>query len=117
MATSRVITFLGGMAMRPIVSIGQYTMFLGESVRRMAIPPVSFVLLAKQLEFVGNKSFGVAIIAGLMVGGIFGFQLGEIFRIFGAESMIGAAAGFTLSKELAPVVGSMLVTGRAGSAM
>ena len=31
--------------------------------------------------------------------------------------MIGAAAGFALSKELAPVVGSFLVTARAGSAM
>lgn len=69
------------------------------------------------MEFVGNRSFGVMVLAGMMVGAIFGFQLGEIFRIFGAESMIGAAAGFTLSKELAPVIGSMLVTGRAGSSM
>ncbi len=55
--------------------------------------------------------------AGLMVGGIFGFQLAEIFRLFGAESLIGASTGFALSRELAPIVGSFLVTARAGSAM
>ena len=37
--------------------------------------------------------------------------------MFKAESMIGAAASFALSNELAPIVGSFLVTGRAGSAM
>ena len=36
--------------------------------------------------------------------------------MFKAESMIGAAS-FALSNELAPIVGSFLVTGRAGSAM
>ena len=43
--------------------------------------------------------------------------MGDLFRIFGAESMMGAAAAYSLSKELAPLVGAMLVTGRAGSAM
>ena len=35
----------------------------------------------------------------------------------GAEGMIGAAAGYALSKELAPVIGSFLVTARSGSSM
>ena len=69
------------------------------------------------MEFVGNRSFSIICLAGIMVGGVCGFQLGEIFRIFGSESMIGAAAGFALSRELAPLIGSFLVTGRAGSAM
>lgn len=69
------------------------------------------------MEFVGNRSLGIILLAGFMVGGIFGFQLGEIFRLFGAESLIGASTAFALSRELAPIVGSFLVTARAGSAM
>ena len=108
---------LGAIILDAIAFQGRFFLFVSESVRRIFYPMLSRDLLLKQMEFVGNRSFGVAVLAGTMVGAIFGFQLGEIFKIFGAESMIGAAAGFTLSKELAPVVGSMLVTGRAGSAM
>jgi phospholipid/cholesterol/gamma-HCH transport system permease protein len=92
-------------------------MFLYQTAQGVAFPPVKFKLLVLQLEFAGNRSFSIILLAAVMVGGIFGFQLGEIFRIFGAESMIGAAAGFALSRELAPLVSAFLVTGRAGSAM
>jgi len=74
-------------------------------------------LLAQQMEFVGNKSLSSILLASVMIGAVFGIEFGKIFRLFGAESMLGAAASFALSKELAPVVGAFLVTGRAGSSM
>jgi phospholipid/cholesterol/gamma-HCH transport system permease protein len=74
-------------------------------------------LFIKQCEFTGNLSVGVMVLAGMMIGAVFGLQFGEILKIFGAEGMIGAAAAFGLSKELAPVIGSFLVTARAGSSM
>jgi phospholipid/cholesterol/gamma-HCH transport system permease protein len=108
---------IGTMSLRPVRNTGQFVVFLAQSLRRVFYPPLNWKLTLQQLEFVGNRSIWVIILAGIMTGAIFGFQLGEIFRIFGAETLIGAAAGFTLSKELAPVVSAMLVTGRAGSAM
>ena len=108
---------VGAHSLRPTTTLGRYLLFTGESMKRIFVPRIDFKLMMQQLEFVGNKSLGVIVLAGMMTGAIFGFQLGEIFRIFGAETLVGAAAGFTLSKELAPVVSAMLVTGRAGSAM
>jgi phospholipid/cholesterol/gamma-HCH transport system permease protein len=96
---------------------GNYMLFVGQSFVRMVPPSLNLKLLLAQLEFVGSRSFVIAVMAGVMVGGIFGFQLGEIFAIFGAESLIGASTGFALARELAPIVGSFLVTARAGSAM
>ena len=81
------------------------------------VPKVNRRLLMQQMEFIGVQSLGIIILAAIMIGAVFGIQFGQIFRIFGAESMIGAAASFALSKELAPVVGAFLVTGRAGSAI
>ena len=107
----------GKLVINAITGLGQFSSFVLEGCKRIFVPPVSFKLALSQMEFVGNRSFTIILLAGAMVGGIFGFQLGEIFRIFGAESMIGAAAGFALSRELAPMVGGFLVTGRAGSAM
>lgn len=108
---------LGEFTLEAIGSLGHFVVFLGHSAQRTFVPPLSFALLIRQIEFVGSKSTAIILLAGIMVGGIFGFQLGEIFRIFGAESMMGAAAAYTLSREMAPVVGGMLVAGRAGSAM
>jgi len=113
----RIVESIGILATKPLEGLGRYIIFVGHSFYRIVFPPVKLKLLLAQMEFVGNRSFGVIVMAGMMVGGIFGFQLGDLFRIFGAESLIGAAAAFILSTQLAPVVGAMLVTGRAGSAM
>ena len=83
----------------------------------MVRPLVSGKELLLQLEFIGVRSSWIIVLASVMVGGVFGIQFGQIFRMFGMESLIGAAASFALSKEIAPVIGSFLVTGRAGSAM
>lgn len=100
-----------------ISSIGQYAIFCLETIKRLFSKQISLRLVLSQMELVGVQSFWVIILASIMIGGVFGIQFGNIFRLFGAESMIGAAASFALSKELAPVVTAFLVTGRSGSAM
>jgi len=100
-----------------ITSLGSFSLFTAKSFRRVFRKNQSITLILQQIEFIGSKSFFVIVLAGAMVGGIFGLQLGEIFKIFGAESMIGASTAFALSRELAPVVGAFLVTARAGSSM
>ena len=113
----KTISAFGELALKPIEAIGSYSLFLGRSVKRCFFPPVRGFLLFRQMEFVGNKSFGIIVISAVMIGAVFGLILGDIFRTFGAESMLGAAAGISLSKELAPVFAGFLVTARAGSAM
>lgn len=105
------------LVVQPVTSLGSLMTFIGNTVLRTFRPRMSFKLFVKQCEFTGNMSVGVMILAGTMIGAVFGLQFGEILKIFGAEGMIGAAAGFALSKELAPVIGSFLVTARAGSSM
>lgn len=106
-----------GIFKRIIQVLGVYLLFVAASLKRCVHPPINRKLLFAQMEFVGNRSLLITSLAGMMVGGIFGFQLGDIFRIFGTTSLIGASTGFALARELAPLVGSFLVTARAGSAM
>ena len=112
-----MIAAIGQRSLSYISTIGAYVLFSSRSIRRCFFPLPQISLTLQQMEFVGNRSLAIVLMAGFMVGGIFGFQLGEIFRLFGAESLIGASTGFALSRELAPVVGAFLVTARAGSAM
>ena len=108
---------LGSVSISYIIGLGRFTQFVTNSLKNGLRPPISLKLIFQQIEFVGNRSLNIILLAGAMVGGIFGFQLADIFSTFGAESMIGASTGFALSRELAPIVGSFLVTARAGSAM
>ena len=111
------ISKIGAFTIDTITSLGTYSIFASKTIKKMITPPVSFTLLLKQLDFVGTKSFAICAVAGAMIGGIFGLQLGEVFGLFGVESLIGATAGFALTRELAPIVSAFLVTARAGSAM
>lgn len=110
-------SILGSIFLQPISACGALVSFIGQTILRTFRPRMSIKLFLKQCEFTGNLSVAITILAGMMIGAVFGLQFGEILRIFGAEGMIGASAGFALSKELAPVVGSFLVTARAGSSM
>ena len=96
---------------------GGYILFSINASVQIFYPRVRWKLILQQMDFIGAKSFIIITLASFIVGAVFGIQFGDIFSLFGAESMIGAAASFTLSKELAPVLTSFLVAGRAGSSM
>ena len=111
------ISQFGSLTVQPLSALGRYIIFCRQVAGCMILRRWRFKLIYQQMEFVGVKSFWIIVLAAMMIGAVFGIQFGQIFKIFGIESMIGAAASFALSRELAPVVGAFLVTGRAGSSM
>lgn len=108
---------LGASVLRFSQSLGGYVMFSCSATVQIFYPCFRGKLLLQQMEFIGAKSFVIITLASFIVGAVFGIQFGDVFSLFGAESLIGAAASYTLSKELGPVLTSFLVAGRAGSAM
>lgn len=91
--------------------------FLREILRWTFRRPFRGAMLFQQLEFVGNQSLNIVLVSGFAVGAVFGLQIGAIFQVFRAESLMGAATGKALCQELAPLISAILLTGRAGSAM
>ena len=69
------------------------------------------------MEYIGNQSVNIVIGGSLAIGAVFGLQIGAVFRVFQAESMLGAITSKALCQEMAPLVTTVLITGRAGSAM
>ncbi|MFT3921360.1 MAG: ABC transporter permease [Myxococcales bacterium] len=87
------------------------TLFWG--VRR----PYRFNLFLEAMEFVGVQSVFIVGLTGLFIGMVFGIQLVDGFRDFGAENQTGAVVGMALARELSPVFTALMVSSRAGSAM
>ena len=80
-------------------------------------PPFRFRLLFNSMEFIGVGSLFIVGLTGTFVGMVFGIQLVDGFRQFGAENQAGAVVGLALTRELAPVFTALMVSSRAGSAM
>jgi phospholipid/cholesterol/gamma-HCH transport system permease protein len=69
------------------------------------------------MEFVGVKSTTVIILTGMSTGAVLALQTYYGFSQFGAETMVGAIVTLSMTRELGPVLTSLMVTARVGSAM
>ena len=108
---------LGVSILKTMDLVGSYMLFSYRAFLGIFYPRFRWKLFLQQAEFIGVKSFVIITLASFIVGAVFGIQFGDIFSLFGAESLIGSAATYTLSKELGPVLTAFLVSGRAGSSM
>ena len=111
------IDWLGSSLLAFARSVRGFAHFVTEVCQWTFRRPFRGQLLFQHMEFIGNQSLNILLGSGLAVGGVFSLQIGGAFRVFKAESMVGGVTAKALCQELAPMVASILLTGRAGSAM
>lgn len=97
--------------------IGVMARLLFETVMWGVRPPYRFYLVIDAIEFIGVQSIFIVGLTGFFVGGVFGLQLVDGFRQFGAENQVGSVVGLALARELAPVFSALMISSRAGSAI
>lgn len=100
-----------------IQEMGQLGLMLLESIYWSFRKPYKFNYIFKQMEFIGVNSLTVVLITGTFTGMVLALQSYYGFRKFGAESLVGTIVALSMTRELGPVLTSLMVTGRAGSAM
>lgn len=113
----RVIETIGRSMRTSVVGFGRYTLLCQRTFYWLFHPPLRLRLIFRQLEFVGNRSFGIIFLSSIFTGAVLGLQLGTIFGIFRAEGLMGAATAKSMALELAPMMCGFIVAGRAGAAM
>lgn len=111
-----------------VARIGETTLFLLREMGRMLIfllssitwlfrPPFRPFQFLKQLHFIGFKSTFVVVLTAAFTGMVLGLQGYYTLRKFGSEAVLGSAVALSIIRELGPVLASLMVTARAGSAM
>jgi len=70
-----------------------------------------------QLLVIGYQTLPVGALIALFSGGVLALQAGPTLVRFGVEENVGGLVGLSLVKELGPVMASILIAGRVGSAM
>ncbi len=74
-------------------------------------------IFLNQCEFIGVSSMGILTFAAIFMGAVMGYQLYTSFSLFGAQALVGGSVGVAIFREFAPVIGAIMVTGRAGAAI
>jgi len=103
--------------LRFVQVFGEVMLLLGRAILWGLRPPFRLGLVIQAMEFIGVGSLSIIVLVSIFVGGVFGLQSVESFRMFNADGYVGTAVSLTLTREISPVLTALMVTGRAGSAM
>lgn len=97
--------------------MGELTLFTQNTFRSLPKIWKRRGIFLNQCEFVGVSSLGILTVAALFMGAVLGYQLYVSFQLFGAQALVGGTVGVAIFREMAPVIGAIMVTGRAGAAI
>lgn len=112
-----MIQGIGARVLTQIEEMGAMLLFLLRSFGWLFRPPFRLFQIIKQMHFVGYKSTFVVILTALFTGMVLALQGYYSLRKFGSEGLLGSAVALSMIRELGPVLASLMVTARAGSAM
>ncbi len=108
---------IGSFFTRLTASVGRFFLFFVSGVNQIFHIPFQTGKILDHIWFVGAKSVFVILLTGLFTGMVLGLQGYYTLVTFGSEAALGTAVSLTLIRELGPVLGAIMVTARAGSAM
>ena len=115
--SSAALTLAPNWVVVRVAALGRLGLFLAEVALHVAKPWRQWRVTLNQLHFIGARSMTVIAVAGGFVGMVVALQFYDTLVRFGSVSLLGAAVGLSLIRELAPVLTALIVIGRAGSAM
>lgn len=108
---------LGRWVIVAVESLGRFGSFLALALVTMVTPPFKVAALLGRIHYIGFRSLLIILLTGAFTGMVLGLQIFFTLSRFGSEAFLGPAVALTLVRELGPVLGALMVTGRAGSAL
>lgn len=96
---------------------GRIASFFAAALARTVRRPFRGELVVEHMHFIGNRSVGIVLLTGAFTGMVLTLQSVIALRRFGSESFVGPLVSLGLIRELGPVLASLMITSRAGSAI
>lgn len=112
-----LIAKLGAETLRVLELLGRFGLFLLTCLYCALTPPYKLAPIVRQIRFIGAHSLFVISFTGLFTGMVLSLQGYYTLAKFGSVGFLGAAVSLSLIRELGPVIGALMVIGRAGSAI
>ena len=109
--------YLGRVTLSLVGHWGRMVLFLLAAVRSLGLPPFRRGEIIAHIRFIGSRSVGIVSLGAVFTGLVLALQGHRALEHVGQDRGMGPLVGLTLTRELAPVLGAILVTARAGSAI
>ncbi|MEO5961299.1 MAG: ABC transporter permease [Opitutaceae bacterium] len=97
--------------------IGSTIQLLLRSIGYLPTLPRQFGRFIDQCYLIGYTTLPIVAILSFFIGSVLALQAGDAMQNFGAKQFIGTLVGFSMAKELGPVMVAILLAGRVGSAI
>ena len=97
------------------IEIGELTYFSSRFFKELFSKPFEFKELARQCYNMGNKSLGLVLITGFIIGLVLTIQSRPTLEQFGAESWMPSMVSISIIREIGPIITALICAGRIGS--
>lgn len=112
-----MLTRLGRKLLNTSQALGEMLALLVETLFYFKNAVRNRSAIVQQLYDIGIGTLPISALMSLFIGMVLALQTGSQLALFGTQEAIGAIVGLSMAKELGPVMTSLLVAGRVGSAM
>jgi len=113
----RPISLIGQKILNTAQAAGEMLTLLAETIYFIKEAPRNLSSIARQMSDIGIGTLPVAMLLALFVGMVLSLQTGSELAVYGTQEALGAIVGLSMVRELGPMMTSLLVAGRIGSAM
>ena len=114
---TRLLESVGRGVIRFLEQLGRFFSMLGRILAWAPRPPYDVAEWVRQMVRVGVDSIPLIFLTTLFTGMVLALQTYTGFARFNAQSLVGDVVALSLTRELAPVLSALMVSGRVGSAM
>jgi phospholipid/cholesterol/gamma-HCH transport system permease protein len=113
----KLLEAIGRIVLKLLEEFGRFFQMLSRAAAWTVKPPYDVPEHFRQMVRVGVDSIPVVFLTTLFTGMVMALQTFNGFARFHAEDFVGSVVALSLTRELAPVLTALMVTGRVGSAM
>jgi phospholipid/cholesterol/gamma-HCH transport system permease protein len=106
---------VGGGFLSIAQTAGGMGILLWKVAMRLFPPRIDGRELWRNLYKMSVKSLPIVIVTALFTGGITVIQAAPVVERLGAQGLLGWAAGFTVLREIAPLLTALMISGRVGA--
>jgi phospholipid/cholesterol/gamma-HCH transport system permease protein len=103
--------------LQAVYEIQEATLLMGRSFGRALSKPYYFREIIMQMDTIGFGSLMIIILTGGFTGGVLALQTGATLQTFGATGVTGTLVMTSMVREMGPVLASLMLAGRVGSAI
>ncbi len=114
-ALGRPLGYIGEWFMSLAFDVGGACLMMGRIMRALMPPRIDAPEMWKSLYQVGVKSFPIVVVTAIFTGAIMVIQSGIYVKQYGAEGLLGWGAGFSVLREVGPILIGLMFSGRVGA--